>query len=313
MGYSTALFHVLTHAFFKALMFLGAGSVIHAMSNEQDLRRMGGLRKALPITFITFLIGCLAIAGIPPFAGFFSKDEILAHVYEHNKVLFGIGLLTAFLTAFYMFRLLFLAFFGEFRGTEEQRHHLHESPASMTLPLIILAILAAIGGFMGAPMFTGGHHYLAEYLAPVFTYSQKILGPAFTHELDHNTEYMLMGLSVAAGVLGIILAYVMYVARAQRPAEDEAQRSAPESLVYHKYYVDELYDAIFVRPVMGLSRGLYTFVEQRIIDPVVNGFGRLVLGGGQLLRFVQTGAVETYLILMVIGIVLILALNYNRF
>jgi len=313
LGYSTALFHVLTHAFFKALMFLGAGSVIHAMSNEQDLRRMGGLRKALPITFITFLIGCLAIAGIPPFAGFFSKDEILAHVYEHNKVLFGIGLLTAFLTAFYMFRLLFLAFFGEFRGTEEQRHHLHESPASMTLPLIILAILAAIGGFMGAPMFTGGHHYLAEYLAPVFTYSQKILGPAFTHELDHNTEYMLMGLSVAAGVLGIILAYVMYVARAQRPAEDEAQRSAPESLVYHKYYVDELYDAIFVRPVMGLSRGLYTFVEQRIIDPVVNGFGRLVLGGGQLLRFVQTGAVETYLILMVIGIVLILALNYNRF
>jgi NADH-quinone oxidoreductase subunit L len=313
MGYSTSLFHVLTHAFFKALMFLGAGSVIHAMSNEQDLRRMGGLRKALPITFITFLIGCLAIAGIPPFSGFFSKDEILAHAFEHNKVLWAMGLFTAFLTAFYMFRLLFLAFFGEFRGTEEQKHHLHESPATMTLPLIILAVLAAVGGFMGAPMFTGGHHYLAEYLAPIFTYSQRINPAAFATEPDHNTELMLIACSVAAGVLGIILAYVMYVARAQRPAEDEAQRSGVESLVYHKYYVDELYDNIFVRPIMGLSRGLYKFVEQSVIDPVVNGFGKVVLGGGQLLRYVQTGAVETYLILMVVGIVLIMALNFGRF
>ena len=312
MGYSTALFHVLTHAFFKALMFLGAGSVIHAMSNEQDLRRMGGLRKALPITFFTFLIGCLAISGIPPFSGFFSKDEILSHAYEHSKVLWGVGLLTAFLTAFYMFRLLFLAFFGEFRGTEEQRHHLHESPASMTFPLIVLALLAAVGGFMGAPMFTGGHHYLAEYLAPLFTYSQRLAPAAFTAEPDHNTELMLIGLSVAAGLLGIVLAYVLYVVRAQRPAEDEAPRSAPGSLVYHKYYVDELYNTLFVRPVMALSQGLYRFVEQSIIDPVVNSFGGAVRGGGQLLRYVQTGAVETYLILMVIGIVLILGLNFGR-
>jgi NADH-quinone oxidoreductase subunit L len=313
MGYSTSLFHVLTHAFFKALMFLGAGSVIHAMSNEQDLRRMGGLRKALPITFLTFLIGCLAISGIPPFSGFFSKDEILAHAYEHNKVLWAMGLLTAFLTAFYMFRLLFLAFFGEFRGTEEQKHHLHESPASMTFPLIVLAVLAAVGGFLGAPMFTNGHHYLAEYLAPIFTYSQRLMPAAFTAELDHNTELMLMGLSVAAGVLGIGLAYVMYVARAQRPAEDEAQRSAPESLVYHKYYVDELYDSLFTRPVMWLSSGLYKFVEKGVINPVTGLFGRAVNGGGTLLRYVQTGAVETYLILMVVGIVLILGLNFSRF
>jgi NADH-quinone oxidoreductase subunit L len=152
MGYTSSFFHVLTHAFFKALLFLGAGSVIHAMSNEQDMRRMGGLRKVLPITFLTMLIGCLAISGIPPFAGFFSKDEILSHVYEHSKVMWAIGLLTSLLTAFYMFRLLFLTFFGEFRGTEEQRHHLHESPASMTLPLIVLAVLSAVGGFMGAPM-----------------------------------------------------------------------------------------------------------------------------------------------------------------
>ena len=313
MGYSTALFHVLTHAFFKALMFLGAGSVIHAMSNEQDLRRMGGLRKALPVTFITFFIGCLAISGIPPFSGFFSKDEILSHAFEHNKVLWAVGLLTAFLTAFYMFRLLFLAFFGEFRGTAAQQQHLHESPASMTLPLIVLALLAAGGGLLGAPLLTGGHHYLAEYLAPIFTYSQRLLPAAFAAEPDHSTELMLMGLSVAAGLLGIILAYVFYVARAQRPAADGAPRSAPASLVYHKYYIDELYDNLFTRPVMALSSGLYKFVENGIINPVVGIFGRAVNGGGTLLRYVQTGAVETYLILMVIGIVLILGLNFSRF
>jgi NADH-quinone oxidoreductase subunit L len=311
MGYTSSFFHVLTHAFFKALLFLGAGSVIHAMSNEQDMRRMGGLRKALPITFLTMLIGCLAISGIPPFAGFFSKDEILSHVYEHSKVMWAIGVFTSFLTAFYMFRLLFLTFFGEFRGTEEQRHHLHESPASMTLPLIVLAVLSAVGGFMGAPMFVG-KHFLADYLAPIFTYSKQILPAAFTTEPEHSTELMLMGISVLVAVIGIVLAYVQYVARAQRPAEDDAQRSAPENLVYHKYYIDELYDTIIVKPVMALSTGLYKFVENGIIDPIVNGVGRVTLAGGRALRYVQTGSVETYLILMVIGIVLILGLNYGR-
>jgi NADH-quinone oxidoreductase subunit L len=311
MGYTSSFFHVLTHAFFKALLFLGAGSVIHAMSNEQDMRRMGGLRKALPITFLTMLIGCLAISGIPPFAGFFSKDEILSHVYEHSKVMWAIGVFTSFLTAFYMFRLLFLTFFGEFRGTEEQRHHLHESPASMTLPLIMLALLSAVGGFMGAPMFVG-KHYLANYLAPIFTYSRQILPAAFTAEPEHNTELMLMGISVLVAVIGIVLAYVQYVARAQRPAEDEAQRSAPENLVYHKYYIDELYDNLIVKPVMALSTGLHKFVENGIIDPIANGVGRVTLAGGQLLRNVQTGSVETYLILMVLGIVLILGLNFGR-
>jgi len=311
MGYTSSFFHVLTHAFFKALLFLGAGSVIHAMSNEQDMRRMGGLRKALPITFLTMLIGCLAISGIPPFAGFFSKDEILSHVYEHSKVMWIIGVFTSFLTAFYMFRLLFLTFFGEFRGTEEQRHHLHESPASMTLPLIVLAVLSVVGGFMGAPMFVG-KHYLADYLAPIFTYSKQLLPAAFNTEPEHNTELMLMGISVLVAVVGIVLAYVMYVARAQRPAEDDASRSAPENLVYHKYYVDELYNNLIVKPVMALSTGLYKFVENGIIDPIANGVGRVTLAGGQLLRNVQTGSVETYLILMVLGIVLILGLNFGR-
>jgi NADH-quinone oxidoreductase subunit L len=311
MGYTSSFFHVLTHAFFKALLFLGAGSVIHAMSNEQDMRRMGGLRKALPITFLTMLIGCLAISGIPPFAGFFSKDEILSHVYEHSKVMWAIGVFTSFLTAFYMFRLLFLTFFGEFRGTEEQRHHLHESPASMTLPLIVLAVLSTVGGFMGAPMFLG-KHYLADYLAPIFTYSRQILPAAFNAEPEHSTELMLIGISVAVAVAGIVLAYVMYVARAQRPAEEEAQRSGLDSLVYHKYYIDELYNTLIVKPVMALSTGLYKFVENGIIDPIANGVGRATLAGGQLLRYVQTGSVETYLILMVLGIVLILGLNFGR-
>ena len=311
MGYSSALFHVLTHAFFKALMFLGAGSVIHAMSDEQDLRRMGGLRQALPVTFFTFLVGCLAISGIPPFSGFFSKDEILSHVYEHNKLMWAVGLFTSFLTAFYMFRLLFLAFFGEFRGTAAQKSHLHESPATMTLPLVVLAVLAAVGGFMGAPLLLG-KHYLADYLAPLFTYSRRLNPAAFALGPDHGTELMLIGLSVAAGVLGIVLAYVVYVARAQRPVADNAPRSAPENLVYHKYYIDELYNTLFVRPTVALSRGLYKFVENGVINPITNGFGRAVQGGGFLLRYVQTGAVETYLILMVIGIVLILGLNYGR-
>ncbi|MBD2715995.1 NADH-quinone oxidoreductase subunit L [Microvirga sp. STR05] len=314
MGYSTSLFHVLTHAFFKALMFLGAGSVIHAMSNEQDMRRMGGLRKSLPITFITFFIGCLAIAGIPPFSGFFSKDEILLHAFEHSKVLYAVGLFTAFLTAFYMFRLLFLTFFGEFRGTEEQKHHLHESPASMTLPLIVLAILAAVGGFMNAPFFLGEENaYLANYLAPLFTYSKQLNPAAFGVHADHATELMLIGLSVGAGVLGIILAYVQYVSRGVRPVEDGESRGFLENLIYHKYYIDELYNALFVRPIMWLSRGLFRYVENGIIDPIVNGFGRLTMGGGQLLRYVQTGSVETYLILMVVGIVLVMALNFGKF
>ena len=225
--------------------------------------------------------------------------------------MWAIGVFTSFLTAFYMFRLLFLTFFGEFRGTEEQRHHLHESPASMTLPLIVLAILSTVGGFMGAPMFVG-KHYLADYLSPIFTYSKQILPAAFTMEPDHSTELMLIGISVAVAVAGLVLAYVLYVARAQRPAEDETQRSAVDSLVYHKYYVDELYNSLFVRPTMALSKGLFKYVENGLINPITNGVGRATLAGGQLLRNVQTGSVETYLILMVLGIILILGLNFGR-
>ncbi|MGV3502405.1 MAG: NADH-quinone oxidoreductase subunit L [Adhaeribacter sp.] len=310
MAYTSSMFHVLTHAFFKALLFLGAGSVIHAMSGEQDIRRMGGLRKALPVTFLTFLIGTLAISGIPPFAGFFSKDELLAQVYEHSKIMWAFGLLTSFMTAFYMFRLLFLTFFGTFRGTEEQRHHLHESPASMTFPLIILAILSTIGGFMGLPAVFSEHHVLSNFLAPVLGYSRMAVPAAFeAHHLDHATEYLLMGVSVAVALAAIILAYVLYVAKKSLPAEEGAI-SGLQKLVYNKYYIDELYHALFVRPVMWLSTGLHRFVEKGLIDPIVNGFGKVTLAGGRNLRFLQTGAIGFYIFAMVISIALILFLNF---
>ncbi|WP_192823116.1 NADH-quinone oxidoreductase subunit L [Rufibacter sp. LB8] len=310
MAYSSSLFHVLTHAFFKALLFLGAGSVIHAMSGEQDLRRMGGLRKALPITFITFLIGTLAISGIPPFAGFFSKDELLAHVYQHSKVMWAFGLLTSFMTAFYMFRLLYLAFFGNFRGTEAQRHHLHESPAVMTIPLIILAILSTVGGFMGLPPVFSENHMLANFLSPIYELARRAVPSAFQVEhLSHEMEYILMGVSVAVALVAIILAYIIYGKKKSVPAE-EGTTSGLHKLVYNKYYVDELYDTIIVKPIMGLSTGLYRFVEKGIIDPIVNGLGKGVLGGGRSLRLVQSGAIGSYILIMVLGIALILLLNF---
>ena len=182
----------------------------------------------------------------------------------------------------------------------------------MTLPLIVLAILSTVGGFMGAPMLFGGRHYLSDYLAPIFTYTHRLVPASSSAELPQSTEWMLISISVGVALAGLILAYVLYIARAQRPAEDEAQRSAIDSLVYHKYYVDELYNNLIVKPVMALSTGLYKFVENGIIDPIANGVGRVTLAGGQLLRNVQTGSVETYLILMVLGIVLILGLNFGR-
>lgn len=311
MAYSSSLFHVLTHAFFKALLFLGAGSVIHAMSGEQDLRRMGGLKKVLPITFLTFLIGTLAISGIPPFAGFFSKDELLAHVFVHSKVMWAFGLLTSFMTAFYMFRLLYLAFFGEFRGTEEQRKHLHESPAVMTIPLIILAILSTIGGFMGLPAVFSQNHMLGNFLSPIYELARRAVPSAFeAPHLSHETEYLLMGVSVAVAVVAIILAYVIYGKKKSVPAEEGAALSPLHKLVYNKYYVDELYNAIIVKPVMAMSTGLHRFVEKGLIDPIVNGFGKATLGGGRTLRFVQSGATGSYILMMVLGIALILLLNF---
>lgn len=305
-AYTAGMFHVITHAFFKALLFLGAGSVIHAMSDEQDIRNMGGLRKYLPVTFITFLIGTIAISGLPPFAGFFSKDEILAHVFEHNKILWALGVLGSALTSFYMFRLLFLTFFGEFRGTEEQRHHLHESPATMTAPLVVLAILSAVGGALNLP----GGGWLGDFMAPLFEGSRQVNPEAFAEStIEHSTEYILMAVSAGVALVAGVIAYVMYVSRGGVPAPDTAERSLPEQVVYNKYYVDEFYDAIIVRPIRGLGDVLYSFGEF-VIDGIVNGVAWLVRAGSNQLRLLQNGSIGFYVFAMVLSIVAIIALRF---
>jgi NADH-quinone oxidoreductase subunit L len=302
-AYTGSFFHVLTHAFFKALLFLGAGSVIHAVSGEQDMRKMGGLRGKLPVTFITMLIGTIAISGIPPFSGFFSKDEILAHAYEHSTTFYVIGVFTAMLTSFYMFRMMYLTFWGKFRGTHEQEHHLHESPATMTIPLIVLAILSIIGGFIGVPEVLGGHHELAKFLAPVFKASTAVLP---MHELSSNTEWILMGISVTVALVALVYAYIKYVQNGRVPAADTEERPALTSLSYHKFYVDELYDFLFRKPLDFLSTFFYKVVDKMGIDGLVNGIGRGTIETSKGLRLLQTGNVGFYIFVMVLGIISVL-------
>ncbi|GAB3917988.1 NADH-quinone oxidoreductase subunit L [Mucilaginibacter boryungensis] len=302
-AYTGGFFHVITHAFFKALLFLCAGSVIHAVSGEQDMRNMGGLWKKLPITAWTMLIGTIAIAGIPPFAGFFSKDEILAHVYEHSKWMYAVGVFTAMLTSFYMFRLIFLTFFGKFRGTSEQEHHLHESPANMTIPLIILAVLSIVGGFIGVPEALGGHHALEHFLAPVFRnpYLHKT-----TEVLSANTEMTLMAVSVGGAIIALIYAYIKYVKNNHVPVRDGEERGLLATLSYHKFYVDELYDILFRKPLDALSDFFYKVVDKLGIDGLVNGIGAAPVEGSKGLRLLQTGNVGFYIFMMVVGIIAVL-------
>jgi NADH-quinone oxidoreductase subunit L len=304
-AYTGAFFHVLTHAFFKALLFLCAGSVIHAVSGEQDMRKMGGLRGKLPVTFATMFIGTIAIAGIPPFAGFFSKDEILAHVYEQNPTLWAIGVIAAMFTSFYMFRMLYLTFFGKFRGTHEQEHHLHESPGSMTIPLIILAILSIVGGFINVPHVLGGGHWLQSYLAPVFEKSTAI------QELHHvdlypSTEWWLMGISVGGAFIALIFAYSKYITKGHVPVADTEQRSPLTGLAYNKFYIDELYDFLVRKPLDGLSVFFYKVVDLMGIDGIVNGMGRGSMQAGKDLRLLQNGNVGFYIFMMVIGVLIVL-------
>ncbi|RCH54601.1 NADH-quinone oxidoreductase subunit L [Mucilaginibacter hurinus] len=307
-AYTGAFFHVLTHAFFKALLFLGAGSVIHAMSNEQDMRKMGGLKGKLPVTFWTMLIGTIAIAGIPPFSGFFSKDEILAHAFEHSTALYVIGIIAAAFTSFYMFRMMFLTFWGKFRGTHEQEHHLHESPATMTIPLIVLAALSIVGGFMGVPEVLGGHHELAHFLAPVFAGSAKILGE---HHVAHSTEWILMGTSVGVALFALLFAYNKYVKNAHVPVPDTEERSAAASLSYNKFYIDELYDNIIRKPLDALSVFFYKVVDLLGIDGLVNGLGKSSVEASKGLRLLQTGNVGFYIFMMIAGIIAVLVYGYT--
>lgn len=307
-AFTGAFFHVITHAFFKALLFLGAGSVIHSMADEQDMRKMGGLKKSMPITFMTMAIGTIAISGIPPLSGFFSKDEILAYSFVSNPVLWGLGFVAALCTAFYMFRLLFLTFFGKFRGTIEQKQHLHESPWQMTVPLVILAILAAVGGFLNIPeALTAGGNWLANFLSPIYVYSNAVA----THTaLDHNTEYILMGIAAVAAITMAIIAYIKYVKKQEVPTPDHVEQGFLYKLSYHKFYVDELYDMLIVKPLNALSRFFYKFIDKSIIDGFVNGVGDFVENSGKGIRQLQSGHVGFYIFMMVIGVIAILLYGF---
>ena len=302
-AYVAAVFHVMTHAFFKALMFLGSGNVIHAMGGEQDIRKMGGLSKYMKITNITFLIGCLAISGIPGFSGFFSKDEILVSAFEHSPVLYCIALFTALLTAFYMFRLYATTFKGNFRGTKEQAHHVHESAAAMTIPLIILAILSAIGGFIGVPEFMmHGVNSFKDYLQPIFANSDKILG---THTISHSTEWMLAGIS---SVLVIIVVAYTWNKFSKKP--DLGEATGFGKILANKWYVDEFYNAVIVQPLKKFADFMTHVFDLKFIDGMVNGVGRLVNYGGRQLRWLQSGQTGAYILLMVISMLLIFAYQF---
>lgn len=294
-AYVGAIFHVMTHAFFKALLFLGSGSVIHAMSGEQDMKFMGGLGKKMKITNATFLIGCVAIAGIPGFSGFFSKDEILAAAYAKHPIYFVLGLAGALMTAFYMFRLYFLTFKGSFRGSQEQAHHVHESPISMTFPLIVLAILSVIGGYIGLPPVISEHHTLAQYLSPVVANFD-------VHHLDHATEWILMSVSTILIIGAIFLAYTLNKQPKFGPYQGLGK------VLEHKWYIDELYQTVIIKPLEKLAVFLDTIIERKGIDGGVNGIGKFVNWGSGKIRVIQNGQVGFYLFSMIVGIAIIFAI-----
>ena len=296
-AYTASFFHVMTHAFFKALLFLGAGSVIHAMSDEQDIRRMGGLKSKMPITFITFMLGTIAIAGIPPFAGFFSKDEILASLYHHDPIMWGLAIVGSALTSFYMFRVFILTFYGEFRGTEKQAHHLHESPITMTLPLIILAVFSVAGGLINLPHFAGGNEFLAHWLAPLL--------PEAGEAGEVNFLSLEGGAPLLAAFLPAFLAIYVFGMQKSVPSED-SEISGIQKIIYHKFYIDELYDTLFVKPIAFLSNFFFQVIDFLVIDLFVEGLGRFVKYASTEFRRAQTGNVGIYLFCMVAAIIVIL-------
>ncbi len=319
-AFSAAIFHLMTHAFFKGLLFLAAGSVIHAVGGEQDMRLMGGLRNKIPWTFWTMTMGTLAIAGIPPLAGFFSKDEILWRAYQASWVYWAIGLFTAFLTAFYMFRLWFLTFFGEYRGAAEASHGhdahgghggVHESPRVMVVPLVVLAILSVIGGWVGIPESLGGGNHFDKFLGPVFHATAPALhaehqavgevappqreteGPE--PQTGHATELAFTGISVLAGLLGFGLAWLLYYRNPQLPQRIAASLGSFYRAVVHKYYVDELYATVFVKPLLaGSALILWHGIDQDVIDATLDNSAHGAREVSDSVRHMQSGNLRSY-------------------
>jgi NADH-quinone oxidoreductase subunit L len=345
-AFTAGIFHLATHAFFKALLFLGSGSVIHGMSGEQDMRKMGGLKARMPTTHWTMLVGCIAIAGIPPLAGFFSKDEILWSVFRiggYGQYLWGLGFVAAAMTAFYMFRLYFMTFHGDFRGTPEQEHHLHESPASMTVPLMVLAAGSVVAGLLGIPASLGGGNWIEGFLEPIFEPSHHALKEVFSTAAPEPTEFLLMAASVAIAALGIGVAWRIYKVSPTIADRLAAAFGPIYRLLLNKYYVDELYGAVFVRGLaLGGGERLYD-ADRYVIDGAggsrfgpglgVNGIGwlvrevvarvsdawdRYVVDGAvnvtaavldnlsYLFRAVQNGLVQQYALVMIMGVLVLI-------
>ncbi len=303
-AYTAGVFHLYTHAFFKALLFLCAGSVMHAMSGELNIQKMGGLKKYMPVTYWTMLFASLSISGVPGFAGFFSKDEILWLAYAGTnpvgKLVWAIGTIVAFMTAFYSFRLIFLTFHGEFRGTEEQKHHLHESPKSMTIPLILLCAGAVGAGWVGIPHLLGGGAHFTEFMKPLFGHPETVG--------THAEEGMLMMISVIAGFSGIGLAALFYLKRTDIPLKLGQQFSSVYRVLFNKYYVDELYSFIIVRPAIWTGRNILAGItDAKIIESVVNGVPNAIGGFSRALRKIQTGVLHHYAAVMALGLLIILA------
>ena len=303
-AYTAGIFHLMTHAFFKALLFLAAGSVIHGMGGIQDVRKMGGLAHLMPWTHKTFLAGTLAIAGFPPLAGFFSKDAVLGGAWNYanyGRALWFVGVLAASFTSFYMFRLLILTFYGTPRYTEQEVHHVHESPNSMLMPLVILAVCSIVAGFAGVPPVLGGDNHIQQFLTPA------------AHEMKSESlgttaiELILMAVSTGAALAGAGLAYLFYIARPTLPETLSAKAHSMYSIMLNKFYVDEIYDAVVVWPVVRMSSEfLWKFVDMFMIDGAVNGIGQLVRGSGSGLRYMQSGYVRTYAGWILLGGVLVI-------
>ena len=297
-AFVSGIFHLMTHAFFKALLFLGSGSVIHGMHGEQDMRGMGGLKKYMPITYWTFMLATLAIAGIFPFAGFFSKDEILFHSLVDGHVLYwGIATVAACITAFYMFRAVFMTFHGE--GRFDHHHvHPHEAPKSMAIPLVILAGLSAVGGFVGFPIIEGANRF-KEFLAPAIT--------PLGHEAHHpaSFEIFMMAFSMAVAVVGIYIAYKCYMKTPDLPARITARFPVLYEYIYNKYFIDELYDAAVVEPIKEGSDFLWHGVDDQVVDGTVNGSASFMGWFASHLRKLETGFIQNYALAILAGVLIV--------
>jgi len=300
-AYAAGMFHLYTHAFFKSLLFLAAGSVMHALSGELDMRKMGGLRKYLPLTYPTFLIGAIAIAGVPFLSGFFSKDAILTQAFAQRQYfIWALGIMGAVLTAFYMFRLIFLTFFGQERLDAQARAHLHESPRVMTLPLVILAFFSVLAGYVGLPVVLGEKANLfTRFLEPVFQ-------PGHEAGLTMSMEWLLILISVAVALCGIYIAYLFYLKSPHSPHRLVSRFPRVYKLLYNKYYVDEIYNAVFVNPTVKGSEAVYDNFDLKVIDGTINGTAAATGFTGKALSLFQSGLVKDYALALLLGVILFL-------